>query len=124
MKGDFYGNKDEKIKFKKQVLNIGNGFDWENQWFRAPYPGTYFFSVSGSKDSSSGKQSSKVDIGILLNGQEIGEALSSDFTLFGSFSCQISVKLNASDKVELIMYNGKINLLYFTGWMLEENLPF
>ncbi len=30
LKEDFYGNKNEKIKFKKQVLNIGNGFDWEN----------------------------------------------------------------------------------------------
>ena len=124
MKEDFYGNNGEKIKFKKQVVNIGNGFDQENQWFRAPYPGTYFFSLSGSKDSGSGKQSSKVDIGILLNRQEIGEALSSDHTLLGSFSCQLSLKLNASDKVELTMYTGKIYLLYFTGWMLEEDLSF
>ncbi len=110
----------EKIKFQNQVVNIGGGFDWENQWFLAPYPGTYFFSVSGSKASDG----DKAEIGIMLNGQKesVGNALTSNGWAFSGFSCQVSIKLNANDKIELKMHNGKVILLYFTGWMLEENL--
>ena len=60
----------------------------------------------------------------MVNGQEIGEVLSSENTLYGSVAYQFSVKLNASDKVELIMYNGKVFALYFTGWMVDEELNF
>jgi len=34
---------------REKFFNFGNGFDWNNQWFLAPYPGTYFFSLSGTK---------------------------------------------------------------------------
>jgi len=40
-----------------------------------------------------------------------------------SFSCQVSIKLHAGDKVELKMLFGKVIILYVTGWMLEEDLP-
>lgn len=122
----FYGNKNEKVQFQKQVLNIGGGFDWNNQLFRAPYPGTYFFSLSGSKIVAPNRRIrnniDKLDIGFRVNGEEIGEALSSENTRFGSLSYQVSLKLNADDKVELILYNGEASLLYFTGWMLDEDL--
>ena len=118
-----YSGRNEKIKFRKQVLNIGGGYDWGNQWSRAPYPGTYFFSISGSKLAAPNRNTiDKLDIGFIVNGEEIGESLSSENTLFGSLSCQISLKLNASDKVELVLYNGEAGLLYFTGWMLDEDL--
>ncbi len=119
-----YGNNNEKIKFQNEVLNIGGGYDWENQWFRAPYNGTYFFSLSGSKNSPPPfpKIINKLDIGFYINGQGIDEILSSENTLFGSVSYQFSMKLNAGDKVELIMFNGKVFALYFTGWMVEEEL--
>jgi len=38
-----------KVPFERQLLNLGNGFYWVNQWFTAPYNGTYFFSISGTK---------------------------------------------------------------------------
>ncbi len=38
----------QKLEFQKESLNVGNGFDWSNQWLRAPYSATYFFSISGS----------------------------------------------------------------------------
>ena len=93
--------------FKKQVVNIGGGFDWENQWFLAPYPGTYFFSVSRSKASDV----NKVEIIIMLNGEVEGVGTSNSWA-FSSFSCQVSIKLNVNNKVELKMISGKINLLH------------
>ncbi len=108
--------------FQKQVVNIGGGFDWGNQWFVASYPGTYFFSVSGSK----GSDASKVEFVIRLNRngevEGVGQVLTSNVMGFSSFSCQVSIKLNANDKIDLKMITGKVILLYFTGWMLEEDL--
>ena len=45
------GTAGQKFTFpsKDNFFNLGNGFDWSNQWFLAPYPGTYFFSLSGTK---------------------------------------------------------------------------
>ncbi len=107
------------IKFRDQVLNEGNGFDWDNQWFRAPYPGTYFFSVSGAKDYH---ETARVSIFVLLNGKDIGEAMSSRNTYYGSFSYQLSVKLNANDKIELELNCGTVFFIHFTGWMVEQDL--
>ena len=122
---DDYGDEGEKIKFKKQVLNIGDGFDWKNQWFRAPYPGTYFFALSGSKinhPKPGDEFHDKLNIGVMVNGQPFAEAISSEKTLFGSLSYQVSLKLNAGDKIELVMYYGKSLFLHFTGWLLDQNL--
>ena len=80
-------------------MNEGNGFDWENQYFRAPHSGTYFFSISGSKCFNTNE---RVSIAVILNGITIGEAKSSERTLYGSFSYQLSMKLNANDKIELV----------------------
>jgi len=101
------------------AFNEGNGFDWDNQWFRAPYPGTYFFSITGSKDYHS---SDRVSICVRLNGKDIGEALSSSRTYYGSFSYQFSFKLNANDKIELELSAGTIFFIHFTGWMVKQDL--
>ncbi len=77
------------VTFRDLVLNEGNGYDWDNQLFRAPYPGTYFFSISGSKDYY---DSARVSMFVLLNGKDVGEALSSRNTYYGSFSYQLSLK--------------------------------
>jgi len=76
----------------------------------APYSGAYFFSVSGSKDSV---KSEKTEVHATVNG--IGYALSSQYTVFGEFSYQVSLKLNASDKFELFMTFGRTIYLHFTG---------
>jgi len=115
------GNK--QIKFGRQVLNVGNGFDWNKQWFLSPYPGTYFFSISGTKNSVTNE--SRACIVVKLNGKNagIGEAVSSDFTAYGGFSYQFTIKLNASDKIELFFKLGKMPYsVYFTGWLLDEDL--
>ena len=52
----------------------------------------------------------------------MGYTLSSQFTTFGGFSYQFSVKLNAIDKVELFMTFGKTIYLHFTGMMMDEDL--
>ena len=52
----------------------------------------------------------------------IGEAVSSENTEFGGFSFQAVRKLNATDKVELIMKFGRIYNVYFNGWILDEDL--
>ncbi len=117
---DGYGEDDQKITFLKEVINVGGGFDWKNQLFRAPYSGVYFFSISGSKYN--GFLSTRANIIVKVNNEVIGQALSSGSTQWGGFSHQFSKRLNANDTVELIMKWGKIYLLYFTGFMLEEDL--
>ena len=89
--------------------------------FRAPYSGIYFFSISGSKQENS-FFSTRANIGVKVNGEVIGEALSSGNTQWGGFSHQFSTRLKSNDTVELIMQWGKTYLLYFTGFMLEEDL--
>ena len=112
------GDQGEKITFSKLTLNAGNGFDWENQLFRAPHPGNYFFSVSGTKELGI---SGRAVVAVLVNGVNIGEAVSSHMTDHGGFSIQVVVKLAANDKVELSHW-GKVYELYFNGWILNENL--
>jgi len=101
-------------------LNVGGGFDWQNQLFRAPYNGTYFFSVSGSKDEFT--FNTRANIHVKLNDEFIGEALSSSNTNYGGFSNQFIKKLKTNDRIELFMEHGKSYLLYFTGSMLDEDL--
>ena len=115
-----YGEDGQKITFLKEVFNVGGGFDWNNQLFRAPYSGIYFFSVSGSKEN--GYHANRANIGVKVNNVVIGEALSSGTNQWGSFSYQFTKRLNSNDKVELVMQWGKTYLLYFTGFMLEEDL--
>jgi len=102
------------------VSNVGGGFDWDNQLFRAPYSGTYFFSISGSKEEA--LFSNRANLAVKVNSEVVGEALSSGSTQWGGFSYQFSKKLNANDTVELAMQWGKTYLLYFTGHMLDEDL--
>ena len=110
-----------KIEFNRQILNIGEGFDWINQWFVAPYPGTYFFSISGTKSELSSEP--RACIAVKLNGGYIGEAVSSDYTGFGGYSYQFIRKLNATDKIELFFKFGNMPWsVYFTGWLLDEDL--
>ena len=119
-------NPGQKLDFPKPpTLNVGNGFDRPNHLFRAPYPGTYFFSVSGTKDASIPNNTNvetRVVVSFLVNGVSIGEAVSSEKTAFGGFAFQVVRKLNATDKVELVMKFGKIYNVYFNGWILDEDL--
>jgi len=111
----------KKIRYNRKSLNVGNGFNWENGWFQAPYPGTYFFSISRSKYSYTNDVITCIEV--KLNGNWIGEAISSGKTSYGSFSYQFTRKLNATDKIELFLKIGEIPYsIYFTGWMLDEDL--
>ena len=110
-----------KIKYNYEALNVGKGFDWENGWFIAPYSGTYFFSISGTKETV--KSDDRTCIEVQLNGNGIGDAISSDYISYGGFSYQFTRKLNATDKIELFVKIGEIPYsIYFTGWMLDEGL--
>jgi len=107
------------IQFTDQVLNEGDGFDWKSQCFRPPYPGTYFFSISGSKDYW---RNDRVSIFVRLNGENIGEALNSEKAGHDSFSLQISLKLGVKDKIELILHCGVVYFVHFTGWLVKQDL--
>lgn len=110
-----------KVPFERQLFNLGNGFDWVNQRFEAPYNGTYFFSISGTKAYG---QYGKTCIHVRLNNVNIAQVLSSENTIFGGFATTLSRKLNVGDKIELIMheYGGNVALLYFTGWLVDQDL--
>ncbi len=110
-----------KIPFERQILNFGNGFDWVNQQFIAPYNGTYFFSISGTKAYP---QDGKTCIHVKLNNVNIAQVLSSQNTVFGGFATVLSRNLNVGDKIELVMheYEGNVYLLYFTGWLVDQDL--
>ena len=74
---------------KENILNIGDGFDWSNQWFLSLYPGTYFFSLSGTKAfwSKNGIHR-RVSIFIDLNGKGIVEAICSTISEYGALFFQ------------------------------------
>jgi len=116
-----YGQRNQRIQFDNLVLNVGGGFNWENQYFQAPVSGTYAFSLTGSKCGVNGLPEG-ASILILHNGEKIAEALSSYSTVFGGFSYQTTRKLNATDKIELVIKGGQIWLIYFTGWLLDQNI--
>jgi len=109
-----------KVPFERQILNLGNGFNWVNHWFEAPYNGTYFFSISGTKGYIGGKTCFHVR----LNNVKIAQVLSSEGSVFGGFSTIISRKLNVGDKIDLVMHEdgGNVYLLYFTGWLVDQDL--
>ena len=116
-----YGKTGENIVYELVTLNIGNGFDFDNQWFSAPYPGSYFFSISGSIGSKPDPNITLIYVKI--NGEVFGQITGSKNTPFGGFSYQIAImQLNFGDKVYLFMERGDISTLLFTGWMLDENL--
>lgn len=115
-----YGVDNSKITFSNEVFNVGGGFDWMNQVFRAPFAGTYFFSITGSKEVRTDTE--RANVAVKLNNKSIGEALSSGGTMFGGFSYQFTLKLVAQDIIELEMLHGQIYLLYFTGSMLDQDL--
>jgi len=118
--GNYEGEGLKKIPFERQLLNLGNGFNWVNQWFEAPYNGTYFFSISGTKAYQGGKTCFYVR----LNNVNIAQVISSEGSVFGGFATIISRKLNVSDKIELVThdYGGNVYLLYFTGWLVDQDL--
>ena len=118
---DYNAKEGQKITFNVEDLNVGNGFKWNNHWFEAPFSGTYFFSISGTKSSSYKTMRACIDVKI-NNNIFGGPAVSSDYTSFGGFSYQFTKNLNAGDKVELTLKYGQIYFLQFTGWMLDENL--
>ena len=115
-----YGKKG-RIQFENEFVNIGKGFDWKNQWLIAPYPGIYFISVSGTKDRM---YSENAIIKALLNGKEIVEVLTIEEKSYDPFSFQFSRKLQANDKIELVLKQGIIMSLHFTGWMVEQQFDF
>jgi len=108
------------VPFDKQLLNLGNGFNWVNQWFEAPYNGTYFFSISGTKNH----EGDKTCFHVRLNNINIAQVLSSENSAWGGFATIISRKLNVGDKIELVMHEdgGNVYLLYFTGWLVDQDL--
>ena len=118
-----HGAGGQKFKFtsKENFINVGNGFDWDNQWFSVPYTGTYVFTLTGTKKRFDGR---KASVFVRLNGKNIGEALSTHKTEYGGFSFNFLRKLVKGDKIELFLHgqSAPIYLLYFTGWMLEQEL--
>lgn len=117
-----YGDisKSIKIIFEYKGLNDGNGFDWDNQWFSAPSPGTYFFSISGT--SGSKFNANPTLIHVRINWSVFFQITCPRNTPFAGFSHQFSMKLNYSDKVDLFVADGEIYSIAFTGWLLEEHL--
>lgn len=110
----------KKIEFLTEFLNVGGGFDWKNQLFRAPYNGTYFLSISGTKDHD--EKNNKASIFLKHNKDTIGETLSSDKTSFGGFSLTLTRNLKANDTVELELTKGYVYFVHFTGSMVDEDL--
>jgi len=119
--GDFGDpSKSIKIIFHNQGLNVGGGFDWKNQWFSAPSPGTYFFSFSGITGTK--YNSNPTLIHVKINRDVYFQIMCPRNSPLAGFSYQFSMKLNFNDKVDLFVANGEIYSLSFTGWMLDENL--
>ena len=75
------------------------GFDWDKQWFQAPFSGTYLFSISGTRARLENLGIyPKASIFVHINRNNVGEAISSENTSYVAFSFQFTNKLNAGDK--------------------------
>lgn len=107
----------ETIMYDHSPLSIGMWGN-SNQKFSAPYPGTYFFFISGSFGSTTDPTS----IHFKVNEYVYGRITGSKNSPSGTFSYQIAMQLNVGDKVYLFLERGAIFMLSFTGWMVDETL--
>ena len=113
------------IPFELARLNKGSAMNLVSGIFTAPVTGVYNFQFTGVKDSSS----NCLGISLQVNGDNVGFAYTEDFNRSKAafvISLTSSLRLKINDKVNLykrssgILYDDRLHLTHFTGWLVGE----
>jgi len=132
------------ITFDIEQLNVGGAMNLETGEFTAPVDGTYHFEFRCLKDKvlpeelviylrkrAKDRNNSRLPSGSVLIGKEliVAGTLMSNLSYRSTGSLTASLKLKASDVVNLYSRNRRDNLYdsvahytQFTGWLVEEDL--
>ena len=110
------------MPFEIMKLNVGNAMDMATGIFTAPKAGIYYFAYNGIKDWDSGT----TFLYLQLNGNNVGVAHATDVPGGLSMSVHSTLKLQAGDKISLVLSEGVVhdffkNYSNFVGWLLEEH---
>ena len=123
-----FGTKNVPISFEVTRLNVGNSMNATSGIFTAPKAGTYFFSFSGM-----GSPNSNTWPQLYLNSNVIGSGWAKDgSTDYSTFTLQSTLQLSGGDQVLLkfrsdvtgYIYDDGSHFTHFTGWLLQEDLPY
>ncbi|XP_046646007.1 uncharacterized protein LOC124336299 [Daphnia pulicaria] len=123
------------IPFDFARVNEGNAMDLTTGKFKAPRPGTYFFSFAGVARLESSSSYVQFNSDLFLNGKRIGASLVVENNVpvnqYSPMSLQSTLNLEKGDQVYvMIYYDGSSSYLFddiyhrthFTGFMLEEEI--
>ena len=120
---DKKGYVEDKLKFPKVLVNIGEAFDGPTGVFKAPFKGVYSFSFSGQQGTSV-ESGSYIEVFVKRNGQEefrirddantsgqdqIWQNINSSFSLELEENDTVYLELNANDK---LFANGSERLTF------------
>ena len=109
------------MPFEITKLNVGNAMNMSTGIFTAPKAGIYYFAYSGIKDWDSGSTA----LFLQLNGNSEAIAHATGITGGLTMALHATLKLQAGDKISLVLTQGVIHNFYtsytnFVGWLLEE----
>jgi len=120
---DKKGYVEDKLKFPKVLVNIGEAFDGPTGVFKAPFKGVYSFSFSGQQGTSV-ESGSYIEVFVKKNGQtvfkimddantsgqdQIWQNINSSFSLELEENDTVYLELNANDK---LFANGSERLTF------------
>ena len=128
-----FGTENVPIPFEVTRLNVGNAMNAASGIFTAPKTGIYFFSFYGL-----GSIESYTFPQLYLNGNLIGSGWADNFGSSDgaddnpTFTLQSTLQLNEADQISLKLDSGGTGFLWdegrhfthFTGWLLQEDLPY
>ena len=128
-----FGTENVPIPFEVTRLNVGNAMNAASGIFTAPKTGIYFFSFSGLGSSKSATFPQLYLNGILIGSgwaDNIGSSDGADD--IPTFTLQSTVQLNAGDQISLkldswgtgFLWDDGNHYTHFTGWLLQEDLPY
>jgi hypothetical protein len=130
-----FSTNETPIPFENTRVNEGNAMDLSSGKFKAPRPGTYFFSFTGLVRFPASSSSVSFRVGLYLNSFKMGESWVTEGNTVANqhtpLTLQWTLNLKTDDQVWVaIVSKGATVTLHddsdqnnhFTGFMLEEDI--